>query len=50
LGRADAMSGSNNNFYGDEHSDVHIIVAIFAAIIGVFFDSKCGFSKKTSSF
>jgi hypothetical protein len=35
LGRADAISGSNNNFYGDEHSDIHIIVAIFAAIIGV---------------
>jgi len=46
LGRADAMSGSNNNFYCDEHSDVHIIVAIFAAIIGVFSIPNAALAKK----
>jgi len=46
LGRADAMSGSNNNFYCDEHSDVHIIVAIFAAIIGVFLIPNAALAKK----
>ena len=46
MGRADAMSGSNNNFYGDEHSDVHIIVAIFAAIIGVFLIPNAALAKK----
>jgi hypothetical protein len=40
------MSGSNNNFYGDEHSDVHIIVAIFAAIIGVFLIPNAALAKK----